>query len=373
MILTYLRKIMLLIILIIAFLGMGLYVFMQQKVFGKDPSGARLARIEKSPNYSNGSFQNLSLTEVMPKDASYWGLLNDFLNKPKTVEPDNVLPSIKTDLKTLASEQPTIVWFGHSSYLIKSKKTTVLVDPVFSGSASPVSFFGKAFKGADVYNVEDFPDIDMLVLSHDHYDHLDYVTISKLIPKVKKFYTALGVGAHLEEWGVSPENIVEFDWWEGKKINDDLEITSTPARHFSGRGFTRGKTLWSSFVLKIDGYSIFIGGDSGYDHHFKTIGEKFGPFDIALLENGQYGKDWPLIHTSPEETAKVAAELNTKVLMPVHWAKFALGYHAWDEPINRLVKSLEHSDIKLTTPLIGEPVVLDSIYPHKVWWNFKKP
>lgn len=357
-------------LIFVAFIATGIYIFMQQKVFGKDPSGDRLARIEKSPNYKAGSFQNLSVTEVMPKEASYWGMFKDFLNKPKTVEPEREIPSVKTDLKNLVADKPTIVWFGHSSYLIKSKNTNILVDPVFSGSASPVSFFGKAFKGADAYEVEDFPNIDMLVLSHDHYDHLDYVTISKLIPKVKKFYTALGVGAHLEHWGVKPENIVEFDWWESQKVADNLTITSTPARHFSGRGFTRGKTLWSSFVLNIDGYNIFIGGDSGYDYHFKTIGEKFGPFDIALLENGQYGKDWPLIHTSPEETAKVAEELKTKVLMPVHWAKFALGYHSWNEPINRLTKSLAHSDIKLTTPIIGEPVVLDSIYPQKVWWNF---
>ncbi|MBB6003273.1 MBL fold metallo-hydrolase [Arcicella rosea] len=362
---------MLTIIIIVAFIGIGTYTFMQQKVFGVNPSGSRLARIEKSPNYKDGSFQNLSVTEVMPKDASYWGLLKDFLNKPKTVEPAQAIPSIKTDLKNLKAEKPTIVWFGHSSYLIKSKSVNVLVDPVFSGAASPISFFGKAFNGTDAYEVEDFPNIDILILSHDHYDHLDYLTISKLLPKVKKFYTALGVGAHLEHWGVKPENIVELDWWESQKITDNLIITSTPARHFSGRGFTRGKTLWSSFVLNIDGYNIFIGGDSGYDYHFKTIGEKFGPFDIALLENGQYGKDWPLIHTTPEETAKVAEELKTKVLMPVHWAKFVLGYHPWNEPINRLTKSLAKTDIKLTTPMIGEPVVLDSIYPQKVWWNFE--
>lgn len=362
---------MLTVILIIAFLTIGIYAFMQQKVFGQDPSGERLLRVEKSPHYQNGSFQNLSITEVMPEDASYWGLFKDFLNKPRTVEPQQALPSIKTDLKKLIAETPTIVWFGHSSYLIKSKSINILVDPVFSGAASPVSFFGKSFNGTDVYNTEDFPAIDMLILSHDHYDHLDYPTICKLIPKVKKFYTPLGVGAHLEHWGVKPENIVEFDWWENKQVTTSLSITATPARHFSGRGLKRGKTLWSSFVLNIDGYNIFIGGDSGYDHHFKTIGEKFGPFDIALLENGQYGKDWPLIHTTPEETAKVAEEINTKVLMPVHWAKFVLGYHPWNEPINRLAKSLAKSDIKLTTPMLGEPVVLDSIYPQKVWWIFE--
>jgi L-ascorbate metabolism protein UlaG (beta-lactamase superfamily) len=361
---------MLITIITLCTLALSVYLFMQQKVFGNNPSGNRLARIEKSPNYQNGSFQNLSPTEVMSEDASYIEMLKDFINKPKSVEPEKELPSIKTDLNKLTSEKPTIVWFGHSSYLIKSKNINILVDPVFSGMASPVSFFGKSFKGSDVYSAEDFPEIDMLILSHDHYDHLDYLTIMKLIPKVKKFYTALGVGTHLELWGVNPDKIVELDWWENQKVSDEILITSTPARHFSGRGFTRGKTLWSSFVLNIHNYNIFIGGDSGYDTHFKTIGEKFGPFDLALLENGQYGKNWPSIHTSPEETAKVAIELNTKILMPVHWAKFALGYHPWDEPINRLITALKGSNIQLTTPMIGEPVVLDSIYSQKAWWKF---
>jgi L-ascorbate metabolism protein UlaG (beta-lactamase superfamily) len=364
------KKIMLILILTIALLSLAVALFMQQKVFGKNPSGTRLARIEQSPNYKNGSFQNLSPTEVMPKDASFFEMLKDFINKPKTVEPEKELPSVQTDLINLSSEKPSIVWFGHSSYLIKSKNINILVDPVFSGTASPVSFFGKSFKGSDVYSVEDLPNIDILVLSHDHYDHLDYPTITKLIPKVKKFYTALGVGAHLEHWGVKPENIVELDWWENHQFSAEIQITSTPARHFSGRGFTRGKTLWSSFVLNIHGYNIFIGGDSGYDYHFKKIGEKFGPFDLALLENGQYGKNWPLIHTMPEETATIAKELNTKVLMPVHWAKFALGYHPWNEPINLLSQALKGSNIQLTTPMIGEPVILGGHYPQKVWWNF---
>ncbi len=160
-----------------------------------------------------------------------------------------------------------------------------------------------------------------------------------------------------------------MDWNQHQKISDAIEITAVPARHFSGRGFTRAKTLWSAFVLKIDGYKIFVGGDSGYDTHFKTIGEQHGPFDIAMLEAGQYGVNWPNIHMMPEETIVAAKDLNTKVLMPVHWGKFALAMHNWDEPINRVVQQAHKQNIKLTTPLIGEVVVLDSIYPNKEWWK----
>lgn len=343
--------------------------FMKQAVFGKDPEGARLERILKSPNFKNGAFQNLSYTSVMSEDGSYWTLLKDYFNKPSNVEPPKEIPAIKTDLKNLEAQKPTIVWFGHSSYFIKSKEITVLIDPVFSGSASPVSAMVKAFKGTNVYQAEDFPEIDILFLSHDHYDHLDYETILKLKPKVKKFYTSLGVGAHLEHWGVSSDKIVEFDWWESVKVADDITITATPARHFSGRGFTRAKSLWSSFVLNIHGYNLFLGGDSGYDTHFKTIGEKYGPFDIAMLENGQYNLLWQNIHTLPEETFLAAKDLKTKVLMPVHWAKFPLANHSWNEPIKRL-KAAAQDNIKITTPMIGEQVVIDSLYPNKVWWEF---
>lgn len=347
------------------------FLFMQQSAFGKEPKGKRLERIKQSPNYKNGSFQNEHATPMLPEGRSYSSVMWEFMTgKDKFNEPPAPIPSVKTDLKMLTDDKPTIVWFGHSSYLIKSKGITILVDPVLSGNASPVSFFGKSFKGSDAYNVEDLPPIDICIITHDHYDHLDYRTIQKLHPKVKRFYTALGVGAHLEDWGIDLNKIVELDWWETYTGMDSVQVTATPARHFSGRGFTRGKSLWASYVVNIHGYKIYAGGDSGYDTHFKKIGELYGPFDLTILECGQYGRDWPLIHMTPEETAKAAQDLNTKMLLPVHWAKFSLALHAWNEPINRLVKATSANGIKITTPLIGEPLVLDSIYPDKVWWNF---
>ena len=354
---------------IIIILALGVFLFMQTAVFGVNPSGKRLERIQQSPNYKEGAFQNLSHTQVMSKDASMVKMIKDFFNKPETTEPQEPLPSVQTNLQTISDDKPSIVWFGHSSYLIKSKGKNILVDPVFSGNASPVSFFAKAFDGANGYAAKDMPMIDVLVITHDHYDHLDYKTILALQPKTKMIYTSLGVGAHLEHWGIPADKIIELDWNQHQIISDAVEITAVPARHFSGRGFTRAKTLWSAFVLKIDGYKIFIGGDSGYDTHFKIIGAQHGPFDIAMLEAGQYGVNWPNIHMMPEETIVAAKDLNTKVLMPVHWGKFALAMHNWDEPINRVVQEAHKQNVKLTTPLIGEVVVLDSIYPNKEWWK----
>lgn len=366
---TKTKKAMIITSFILISLALGIFFFLKRDTFGTNPEGNRLKRIAASPNYINGSFQNLSPTEVTLKGASFFKMLKDYFNKSKNTLPDHPIPSVKTDLTKLseAEDKPVIVWFGHSSYLIKSKGKNILVDPVFSGYASPVSFFGKAFEGSNTYSSSDMPNIDALIITHDHYDHLDYETVKQLQSKVKKVYTPLGVGAHLELWGFDKNQIEEFDWWDAKKVSEDMELIATPARHFSGRSFTRGKTLWASFVLKIDGYTLFIGGDSGYDSHFKTIGQKYGPFDLAILECGQYGKNWPYIHMLPEETVQAAKDLNTKTVLPVHWAKFVLALHDWNEPIKRFTHQAEKENVKYTTPLIGEVIVVDSLYPHKKW------
>ena len=267
------------------------------------------------------------------------------------------------------SESPVITWFGHSSYLIQCRGKNILVDPVFSGSASPFSFMVKAFPGTNVFGDKDFPYLDMMIITHDHYDHLDYKTIKKLAVKTDHFYTTLGTGEHLERWGIAPEKITDFDWWQHEIIEDGIELTATTARHFSGRSFTRNKSLWASFVLKLYGYNIFIGGDSGYDTHFKLIGEKYGPFDIAILEAGQYNAYWPHIHMMPEETVTAAIELKAKLLLPVHWGKFALAFHPWKEPVERISKAAVAKGLKISTPMIGEQIVLDQIIPQQQWWE----
>jgi L-ascorbate metabolism protein UlaG (beta-lactamase superfamily) len=343
---------------------------MDKKVFGKSPSGERLIRIAKSPNYRDGQFQNIEPTSVNPNNVSVFKLLRDFLNKPKSVKPGREIPNVKTDLLRMNTDKTAVVWFGHSSYMISSKDFHVLVDPVFSGYASPVKLFGKTFKGSDNYNPEDFPPIDVLIISHDHYDHLDFRTLVRIDAKVKKIIAPLGVGEHLEYWGINKNKIVEMDWWEAVSINSDIEITATPARHFSGRGIARSKTLWSSYVIKIHGHKIFLGGDSGYDRQFKEIGERFGGFDLALLECGQYGDDWPQIHMHPEDTVQAAKDLNAQIVFPVHWAKFVLANHAWNDPIKRLVLASEAARQKFVSPLIGQPYIIGEEHQQVYWWKF---
>jgi L-ascorbate metabolism protein UlaG (beta-lactamase superfamily) len=362
------RKTMLYLLITIAVLALGIYVFMQTPPFGQNPEGARLERTQKSPNYKEVAFRNQHFTPDLAEGVTYWKILMAYTSRVENKEPSKPLPSVKTDLKNIQSDKPVVVWFGHSSYFMRIEGKNILVDPVFSGHASPVTFFGANYPGSNIYSVEDFPELDVLIITHDHYDHLDYETVKKLQPKVKKVITSLGVGSHLVHWGYTENQIAELDWSEKTSV-DSLEFTAAPARHFSGRGFKRGQTIWSSFVLKTPHHSVYIGGDSGYDTHFKEIGEKYGPFDLAILECGQYNEFWKYIHMMPEETAQVAVELKAKLLLPVHWAKFTLGLHPWTEPIERIVKKSKELNQAITTPMIGEKVEVGGTVPVKEWWK----
>jgi L-ascorbate metabolism protein UlaG (beta-lactamase superfamily) len=363
------KRIMIALLILIGIFTLATFLFLQQASFGASPSGSRLERIKRSKQYADGAFQNQSETPTLTGGGTYFGVMVDFLfTKYERKSPDFVLPSIKRDLSKVPSDKPELTWFGHSSYLLQVNGLNILVDPVFSGRTSPVSWAGtKAFDGADVYKAEDMPRIDVMVISHDHYDHLDYETILKLKDRVGLFVTSLGVGAHLEYWGVPAEKIKELDWWETAEVKPGFWFTAAPARHFSGRGIVRNKTLWSSFIFKTADYSIYLGGDSGYDKHFAKIGAEYGPFDLAILENGQYNVFWSNIHMMPEETAQAAMELKAKVLFPVHWGKFALATHDWDEPIGRVLKKAKSLNLKVITPIIGEQVILDSVMPQSHW------
>ncbi len=342
---------------------------MQQPQFGKAPSGARLEKMKLSPRYKDGAFQNLSNTPALSEGASYYKVLKQFFfEKSKRSAPGEVLPAKKVDLKVLDPMEEVMIWFGHSSYFMQLNGKKILVDPVFSGAASPVSFTTKAFKGSDVYTVDDLPDIDYLFISHDHYDHLDHKTILQLRTKVKKVIMGLGVGGHFEHWGYDTTQLIERDWYEDI-ILDGITVHTTPARHFSGRGLKRNNTLWMSYVLETPTKKIYIGGDSGYDAHFAEIGSKYGPFDLVMLENGQYNEQWKYIHMLPEEVVQAAKDLNAKRLFPVHWSKFALGLHAWDEPIIRVTAEADKLQMPLMYPMIGELVHLDSIAQYSKWWE----
>lgn len=344
---------------------------LNQVKFGKMPSGERLERIKKSLNYKNGSFQNQSYTPVMVDDTSYYSVGKEMLTgKNKRVAPVDVLPSIKTNLKHLDKDQDILVWFGHSSYFIQLDGKRILVDPVLSGSASPFSFTIKAFNGANVYSAEELPEIDYLFISHDHWDHLDYDTVMKLKPGIKKVICGLGVGENFEYWGFDKNSIIEMDWNEQVVLDSGFTVNAVPARHFSGRGLTRNKTLWAAFVLQTPTMKLYLGGDGGYDTHFAEIGKKFGPIDLAILENGQYNKKWKYIHLLPDDLLKAFHDLNARRLLAVHSSKFALANHAWDEPLIKITAASKKFDIPLITPMIGEQVNLkDNTQVFSEWWK----
>lgn len=340
-------------------------------VFGRLPKGLRLDKIHHLANYSHGALQNISVTPMQPEGVSFFKVLKAFLFESHPHKsPSQPLNYIRPDLDGKPkSNAPEIIWFGHSSYLIKVDGFRILVDPVFSKTPSPFSFIGsKAFLGTNFVTASQFKNIDVLVITHDHYDHLDYESMLQIAPNAKKIVTSLGVGSHLERWGIPADKINELCWDESVFLLNDLKFTAVPARHFTGRKFKRNQTLWSAFVLEAAESKLFIGGDSGYDSHFAKIGETYGPFDIAFLECGQYNAYWPFIHMFPEETIQAAIDLKAKILMPVHWGKFSLAMHPWNEPVIRAVKAAEKLHYPIVTPKLGETVILQEHLPTQAWW-----
>ncbi len=361
---------MLITLIVIAVLVLAIYLFMQQPMFGRKPTAERLQVIQQSPNYYEGAFQNQSDTPNFTNGGNFFTVLNKFFfEKRVRNKPAQPLPSIKTNLKQLAKDENVLVWMGHSSYFMQTDGKTFLVDPVLSGHASPFSFTTNSFAGSDIYTTDDFPDIDFLFISHDHWDHLDYKTVTALKPKIKTIVTGLGTAQHLERWGFSKQNIIEKNWNETAQLAEGFSVTVLPARHFSGRTFTRNKAVWVSFALQTPTQKIYLGGDSGYDNHFKQIGNVHGPFNLAILECGQYNQYWQNIHMMPEETVQAALDLNAEHLLPVHWGKFALSMHSWDEPVDRVYNAATESSLPLLTPMIGEKLNLTAPDNFTRWWQ----
>ncbi len=366
---------MLILISVIAVLAIAIIVFLQQPSFGKLPSGERMERIKKSPNYRNGKFQNRSKTPQLTGDSSFFKIAVDFIfGDNKGVSPEDIIPSVKTDLLNLNRDEDILVWLGHSSYFIQIDGKRILVDPVLSGAAAPVSFINKPFKGSDIYKPEDIPDVDYLIITHDHWDHLDYKTVTKLKDRVNKVVCSLGVGAHFEHWKFDRNQIIELDWSENYQSEDGFTLYCLPARHFSGRGLSRDQSLWASFLVKTPTSQIFVGGDGGYDTHFAQIGKQFGGIDLAILENGQYDARWKYIHMMPEEVIRAGIDLNAKSILPLHSAKYAMAHHQWNDPLIRVSEAATKEGYKrVLTPIIGEVVNLkDSTQVFKEWWTDMK-
>lgn len=355
---------------VVALSALGGVAYLQLPLFGALASGERLERLKSSPNFVGGVFQNPIDTPMMTMELSEMpGMLIGFLQSGQ-LGPSQAIPATKTDLKALNVADDLVIWLGHSSFYVQMGGQRILIDPVFSDSASPVPGTNRAFAGSSLYAAEDMPAIDLLLITHDHYDHLDYPSILALKPKVKTVITGLGVGAHFERWGYEPQLLHELDWHDAFEASTTLQIRATPGRHFSGRGLTRNKSLWVGFVLRTPERRIYFSGDSGYGPHFAEIGQKYGPFDWATVDSGQYDPRWANMHMTPEQAAQAAEDVGTRAFTPGHIGRFTLAAHTWDDPFRRGLAASEGRGYALWTPEIGQPIYLDGrAQTFAPWWE----
>lgn len=301
-----------------------------------------------------------------------FSIVRDLLKGSSITKPDKVLPVVPVNFRVLEEQTgAAITWFGHSTVFVQLDGKRILLDPIFADRPSPFPLVGgKRFSRVLPADPQSMPALDAVIISHDHYDHLDYRSIMGLKDRTGVFFVPSGVARRLKKWGISPAKIRECKWWDEEELAG-LKIICTPAQHFSGRGlFDRNTTLWSSWALKGPQSSIFFSGDGGYGAHFAEIGSKYGPFDLTLMECGQYDKRWSEIHMAPEETVQAHVDVKGKLLVPIHWGAFSLAFHSWTDPIERVTTASHERGVAIATPKIGEPVILGSAeYPSTKWWE----
>ncbi len=342
--------------------------------FGEDPTSEQQRRYAAGANFKDGKFQNQIPTKV---DLSFGQMIkvmgNFFFAKIPGKTPRDPLPMLKVDSVKLADRSPDVMrltWLGHSAIMLEAEGKKILIDPMLGQHAGPLSVLSPArFSTTLPIDIDAMPFIDVVVISHDHYDHLDYGSIRKLKDKTGRFYVPLGVGAHLKSWGVDPKAITELDWWQEVKF-DEFVFVCAPARHFSGRGLNGNKSLWSSWVIRTPSQQYYFSGDSGYGPHFAEIGKRFGPMDFVMMECGQYNDLWSAIHMMPEQTVQATRDVGGKVLMPIHWGAFALAMHTWNDPVVRVTAEANRTGVPVVTPKIGEMLNLNSLNVSPVrWWE----
>ncbi|MEQ9167615.1 MAG: MBL fold metallo-hydrolase [Fulvivirga sp.] len=344
---------------------------MSSKQFGGKVKKEHIALYQQSPNWKDGQFHNLEETKLSISLYKIPALICKQIKGRKEREPKRPLPIIPFDKAAFLtpSDKMKFIWYGHSVVLMRLNNQTILIDPMLGPDSSPIGpIKTRRYSDNTLDLIDQFPEIDLLMLTHDHYDHLDYASIMKLLPKTKKYFVGMGVKRHLVKWGVETDLITEFDWWNSA-VHEDISITYTPTRHFSGRGLTdRAKSLWGGWAFKTDNENIWFSGDSGYGAHFKDVGEKLGPFDFAFMECGQYNEEWHQIHMFPEETVQAAFDGKAKKCMPVHWAGFTLAPHKWTDPADRFVKEAESKQLPYMLPKLGQLMTYD-IEQKEHWWE----
>ncbi len=338
--------------------------------FGGTLEGPRMEQAMNSGHFSDGIFTNLQPTSVM-LPGTFFKTMRRMMFGGETRVPPGPVPVVEVDPGNLSGEpagRARAVWLGHSTVYLELAGRRILLDPVWADRASPSPLVGPMRSHPVPIALEALPPLDAVIISHDHYDHLDKKTVLRLASRGTRFIMPLGVGAHFEAWGIPAGQVTELNWWESLSLWE-LEITATPSRHFSGRSLKRNKSLWASWVLAGPRSRVFYSGDSGDFDEISDIGEKYGPFDLTILEIGQYGENWPNVHFSPEKAVMAHRRLRGRRMLPVHWLTFSLSYHAWDEPIKRTVKSARAGGVELLTPRPGEILDIGKDYTFKPWWE----
>ncbi|CAH1001893.1 hypothetical protein LEM8419_02806 [Neolewinella maritima] len=315
-----------------------------------------------------GQFRNLDKTPLKEDLRSLMGDLVGYI-KAKQTQPANPLPvAVAESHAPVDPRTDYLTWYGHSALRLESGGKTILIDPMLGEWVAPVPFLGHRFPYKDYHPLDDLATVDLMVFSHDHYDHLDYDTVMALKDRTQAYLVPLGMGAHLRAWGIPDEKITELDWWQSCTI-DGITYTATPARHFSGRSpSTRNKSLWCGFVIQTEQHRLYFGGDSGYGRHFPEIGRRLGPFDLTMLDSGQYHKRWKNVHMQPEEALRAHEDLQGKWLLPIHWGGFSLSDHAWYDPIAR-IEAADETECVLS-PMIGQRfAVAEAARYRERWWE----
>lgn len=358
-----------LVVSIMIIMSISLVIFLFFKLwspFGGTPSYKDKEDYEKrSTNYKDGKFHNENEFKLMYNTNEENKYISNKDSKPK----DKIPVKKPMIIDKPEKQELNITWLGHSTILININGMNILIDPVFSDYTSPIPYLGPNRYSELPLEIEDLPKIDIVLISHDHYDHLDYKTIKLIDEKVDKYIVPLGIENHLKKWNVNSDKITNMAWWE-EIIIDGLLVGCTPARHYSSRKMIdKNNTLWSSFVLIDNYHKVFVSGDSGYDNHFKEINKKYGNFDLSLLDTGQYNVKWKSTHMMPEQSVQAGLDLNSKVIMPIHNSSFVLSTHPWDEPLEKFVIESEKNNIKYITPMIGETINYNDNMSTSYWWR----
>lgn len=366
-------KILIYLLVVIVIFGVVISLFINfHPVFGGNPSDEQIEVYNSFDNYVNGKFVYRVPTKMNSSASNSPATFKDSNSVGNETNPAGQIPVSEIDWNKINSKEDSLTWFGHSAFLLSIDNKKILIDPMLGHIASPVSFVGPKRYSEDMLDIiEEMPSIDAVFITHDHYDHLDYQSIRKLKSKVGHFFVPYGVSNHLIRWGVAKEQITELNWWDETEFQD-LTIALTPSKHFSGRGiFNRDTNLWGGWVILGKQTRFYTSGDGGYDAHFKEIGDKYGPFDIALIEGGQYDRRWSWAHMVPEESVQANIDVKGKNMMLIHWGAFTLANHGWTEPIERALIEAEKSEVNLIAPKIGETVSINEkiSIPISTWWK----